>query len=146
MIYLFPLTMMTAHYLSTNQLHYLLPNSTYQTVQVFIHKIDCTQCLLLLTTLWREEGKLKTTWPFLYLINFDTMLKCLQNIVALKKTSAWSLRPFYWYVCPTSLTTINKKCSRLWQSHSHSKFSTPVKVAGRRDNKCTIYLVSGAII
>ena len=44
-----------------------------KTLQVFIHKIDCTQFLL------------KTMRAFLYLINFDTMSKCLQNIVALKK-------------------------------------------------------------
>ena len=43
-----------------------------------------------------EEGKLKITREFLYLINFDTMSKCLQNIVALKKTFAQSLRPFCW--------------------------------------------------
>ena len=46
-----------------------------KTLQVFIHKIDCTRCLLLLTTVWREEGKLKTTPAFLYLINFD-FLNC----------------------------------------------------------------------
>ena len=113
----------------------LLHNSTYQTLHlqqqlytnVFVHNIDCTRYLLLLTTLWREEGKLKTTRAFLYLINFDTMSKCLQNIVTLKKSSTRSLRPLYWCVCPGSFTIVNKKCSRRWQNHGHSKVSTPVK-------------------
>ena len=97
----------------------LLHNSTYQTLHlqqqlytnVFVHNIDCTRYLLLLTALWREEGKLKTTRAFLYLINFDTMSKCLQNIVTLTKTSTRSLRPLYWCVCPGSLTIVNKKFS-----------------------------------
>ena len=100
----------------------LLHNSTYQS-------LTSTRCLLLLMTLWREKGKLRTTRAFLYLINFDIMSKCFQNIVALKKTSGRSLRPFCWYVFPTSLTIINKKCSQWWQNHGHSKVSSPVKVA-----------------
>ena len=56
-------------------------------------------------------------------------VEILTNIVVLKKTSARSLRLFCWYVCPTSLTIINKKYSRRWQNYGHSKVSTLVKAA-----------------
>ena len=107
-----------------------------KTLQVFIHKIDLIWCLLLLMTLWREEGKLKTMRAFLYIINFDTMLKCLQNIVALKKNLCPKFTPTL-FVSLWNFTIINKKCSRRSQNHGHYKVSTPVKVAETK-NKIAI--------
>ena len=74
-------------------------NSTYQ--NVFIHKIDWTRCLLLLMTLWREEGKLKTTRAFLYLINFDVE----QSSAVVSTNGGFFWRPNAYYITKITYCT-----------------------------------------
>ena len=112
----------------------LLHNSSYQNFTSFYTQNWLHSIFAAAHDLVKGRRKLKTTRAFLYLINFDAMSKCLQNIA-----SARSLRPFCWYVCLTLLTKINKTFSRRWQNHGNSKVCTPVKVAETKRWKNPIF-------
>ena len=77
-------------YLKTNLLH----NTTYQNLKTFYTQNWLHSMFAAAHDFVKRRREVEDHASIFTLINFDTMSKCLQNIVALKKTSARSLRPF----------------------------------------------------